>query len=269
MTTGFIDEEALPATSISDSPPLVTCIMPTCNRRHFVPQAIRYFLRQRYEPKELIIVDDSDDSVADCVPDDTRIRLIRLEARVRVGTKRNLACEQARGEIIVHWDDDDWMDDGRVACQVQHLRLEQADICGLSRVLFVDPSAEAAWEYVFPGTIKPWVYGASLCYTISYWRNNPFANIDVGEDTRFVWNDPEARIAMLADNRWLVALMHPGNTSPKRPDNSSWHPRSFRAIKELIGHDWSFYADGVGADSGRPRSWNAVAGAGESLRERK
>jgi glycosyltransferase involved in cell wall biosynthesis len=39
---------------------LVSCIMPTFNRRAFVPQAIRYFLRQDFEHKELIIVDDGD-----------------------------------------------------------------------------------------------------------------------------------------------------------------------------------------------------------------
>ena len=40
------------------SQPLVSCIMPTYNRREFVPLAIRYFLRQDYANKELIIIDD-------------------------------------------------------------------------------------------------------------------------------------------------------------------------------------------------------------------
>jgi glycosyltransferase involved in cell wall biosynthesis len=54
--------------------PLVSCIMPTFNRRPFVPQAIRYFLAQDYPEKEFIIVDDGADSVADLVPDDPRVR---------------------------------------------------------------------------------------------------------------------------------------------------------------------------------------------------
>jgi len=48
--------------------PVVSCIMPTYNRRKFVPQAIRYFLRQSYEPKELLIIDDGSDPVNDLVP---------------------------------------------------------------------------------------------------------------------------------------------------------------------------------------------------------
>lgn len=236
----------------TDTLPLVSCIMPTYNRRLFVPQAIRYFLRQRYEPKELIIVDDGDEPVDDLVPADSRIRLIHLAERTRLGAKRNLACEAASGTYILHWDDDDWMADWRIIYQVKQLRLAKADICGLRRVLFFDPAALKSWEYIFPGTVKPWVYGASLCYTVAYWRDNPFAHVDVGEDTRFIWNDPEARIIMLDDNRWLAALVHAGNTSPKTPD-TSWHSCSLTVLRQLIGEEWPFYANGRGTDIDRPQ----------------
>src|SRR5207249_9398199 len=57
--------------SVAD--PLVTCIMPTHNRRRFVPQAVRCFLRQDYPNLELLIVDDGSDQIADCVPESDRI----------------------------------------------------------------------------------------------------------------------------------------------------------------------------------------------------
>lgn len=41
--------------------------MPTANRRRFVPAAIRMFLAQDYEDKELLIVDDGSDTVSDLV----------------------------------------------------------------------------------------------------------------------------------------------------------------------------------------------------------
>src|SRR4051794_36348973 len=88
--------------------PLISCIMPTYNRRAYVPRAIEYFLRQDYPNKELIIVDDGTDPVSDLVPADERIRYIRLNVKQPIGTKRNLACQEARGSIIIHWDDDDW-----------------------------------------------------------------------------------------------------------------------------------------------------------------
>lgn len=221
--------------------PYVSCIMPTFNRRRFVPQALKYFLRQDYERKELIVIDDGTDAVQDIIPRDEHIRYIRLPEKITIGAKRNMACELAEGDIIAHWDDDDWMSGWRLSYQVAQLR--QADICGLNRVLFFDPALSAAWEYVYPGTTKPWVHGATLCYRKSFWEGNLFRNIDVGEDLRFVWNDPEAKILMLADNRFMAALVHPGNASAKRTHDDCWFKLPFSEIRELIGKDWTFYAD--------------------------
>jgi glycosyltransferase involved in cell wall biosynthesis len=91
----------------TDGLPLVSCIMPTCDRRRFLPAAIRYFLRQDFPNKELVIVDDGVDAVGDLASADARIRYVRLSRRATVGAKRNLACEHAAGDLIAHWDDDD------------------------------------------------------------------------------------------------------------------------------------------------------------------
>ena len=42
---------------------LVSCLMPTADRRRYVPGAIASFLAQDYEPRELIVLDDGQDSV--------------------------------------------------------------------------------------------------------------------------------------------------------------------------------------------------------------
>jgi len=104
------------ATGAERERPLVSCIMPTHDRRPFVGRAIEHFLRQDYPHRELIIVDDGADAVRDLVPDlgseTPRIRYLRLESRRTLGAKRNLAGREAQGEVIVHWDDDDWMAPG-------------------------------------------------------------------------------------------------------------------------------------------------------------
>jgi glycosyltransferase involved in cell wall biosynthesis len=88
---------------------LVTCIVPTADRRLFVPQAVAQFLQQDYANRELIVLDDGAQSVEDLMPDDPRVRYVRDERKSPVGIKRNRLCELARGDVIVHWDDDDWM----------------------------------------------------------------------------------------------------------------------------------------------------------------
>jgi hypothetical protein len=58
--------------------------------------------------------------------------------RQSLGLKRNLACEEAGGPIIAHWDDDDWYASHRLSYQVEALVREDADACGIATVLFYE-----------------------------------------------------------------------------------------------------------------------------------
>src|ERR1041385_539899 len=80
--------------AVSSREPLVTCIMPTSNRRRFIPQALRCFLRQDYSNLELLVVDDGADPISDCLPENDRIRYLHLDRKLTIGAKRNLACER-------------------------------------------------------------------------------------------------------------------------------------------------------------------------------
>jgi hypothetical protein len=217
---------------------LASCIMPTADRRAFVPGAIARFLSQDYGPRELVILDDGEDAVADLVPAHPSVRYLRTPRHRNLGAKRNAACEAARGDIILHWDDDDWYSPERIRLQIAALDASRADVCGVDRALFLDPRARAAWEYVYPHSATPWVCGASLCYRREVWHRNRFADLDSGEDTRFVAALEPDRVHRLADNRFFVALLHPGNSSPKRVQEPRWRPRDFEAVRALTGSDW-------------------------------
>jgi glycosyltransferase involved in cell wall biosynthesis len=214
---------------------LVTCIMPTANRRPLVATALACFLAQDHRDRELIVVDDGADAVADLMPDDDRVRYLRLDRRISLGAKRNLACEHARGDVIVHWDDDDWSAPWRVSHQADALARESADVCGLDRVLFYDPIAARAWRYAFPRTTRPWVHGATLCYRKAFWATNRFPEINVGEDTRFVWGRRAPRTVALPDPRFYVGTVHARNTSPKRTRDPRWSPIAASEVEALLG----------------------------------
>lgn len=218
--------------------PLVTCIMPTFNRRTFVPQAIRCFSRQDYQNAELLVVDDGTDSVADCVPESDRIRYLRLPRRLTIGAKRNLACEHARGEFIVHWDDDDWYPANRISRQIEALHHHNADLSGSSRIYYYDLSCGQAWEYRY--THANWVGGNTLAYRKSLWARHRFPDVQVGEDSRFVWSIGRP-IADLADPALCIATVHAENTSRKDLRGSFWHPQPPEKITRLLGDDIYFY----------------------------
>ncbi len=220
---------------------LVSCIMPTYNRRGYVPQAIRCFLRQDYANLELVIVDDGTDPIIDCVPDNERIRYIRLDKKLTLGAKRNFACEQSRGEFIVHWDDDDWYPSSRVSKQVAVLGNGGFDLCGSSRVYYFDAATDAAWEYRYGASGPAWVAGNTLAYRKSFWNRNKFPEIQVGEDSRFVWSGITKTICDLADAGLCVATVHSGNTSRKEVNGACWYAQSSAGLHSLLGDDVYFY----------------------------
>jgi glycosyltransferase involved in cell wall biosynthesis len=221
--------------------PLVTCIMPTHNRRSFIPQAIRCFLRQDYSNLELLVVDDGTEPVNDLVPANDRIRYVRFDQKLTIGAKRNLACEKAQGEFIVHWDDDDWYPSSRVRTQVQAMIERGADLCGSSRVAYFDPARDRAWEYRYPSSKGPWVAGNTLAYRKSFWSRHKFPDIQVGEDSRFVWSSKGRAVADLADPGLCVATVHSNNTSRKNVNAVYWHSQPTGYIDSLLGDDVYFY----------------------------
>lgn len=222
--------------------PLVSCIMPTFQRRAFIPNAIRYFLRQDYDAKELIVVDDGDDSVEDLIPNDSRIRYVRLRQKMKLGAKRNFACNEALGEVIAHWDDDDWYAPHRLTAQVKLLQHHNAEVCGSPELFFYDVDQRLAWLYAYPNNAKPWFAGQSLCYRKTFWEQNRFAQIDIGEDACFMWTARPKRLAVVSERDLLVGIIHGGNTSPKETEGECWQPAAVEEIENVVGTDWKSYA---------------------------
>jgi glycosyltransferase involved in cell wall biosynthesis/predicted O-methyltransferase YrrM len=214
---------------------LVSCLMPTYQRRAFVPLAIAGFLRQDYPERELVILDDGDDPVADLVPDEPRIRYQRLPNRITLGMKRNMACAAARGSLLAHWDDDDWYAPNRISVQVHALRTAGADVCGVRSLLFYDPVAEAAWRYRYPDGGRAWVTGSSMCFTREFWERNPFDAVACGEDTRLLWRSRSCRIVALDEPAMVVATLHGHNTSRTVPKGARWQPVQVSEVTAVLG----------------------------------
>jgi glycosyltransferase involved in cell wall biosynthesis len=181
---------------------------------------------------------------------------LRLHQKLTIGAKRNLACEQARGEFIVHWDDDDWYPSSRVRIQIQALLEGGYDLCGSSRISYYDAVRQQAWEYRYPGTKAPWVGGNTLAYRKSFWTRNKFPDIQIGEDSRFVWKSPGKLIRDLADPTLCVASVHSDNTSRKDVNGCYWHEQSLDHVASLLGDDIYFYRAAV---SDTRASWPLVS----------
>jgi glycosyltransferase involved in cell wall biosynthesis len=223
------------------SVPLVSCVMPTADRRAYAAHAVRYFLRQDHSNRELIVVDDGADRVDDLIPGDGRITYVGLERPLVLGAKRNHACSLARGDVIVHWDDDDWTAPHRLRYQLAELDRTGAEVCGLARQLYLDPAARTAWLYDYPRDRRTWVAGNTLSFRREVWERNPFAEVAVGEDTRFVWNRSVGSILPLADHRFVVGFIHDRNASRKNTADPYWHAAPLAEVEQILGDDARHY----------------------------
>jgi glycosyltransferase involved in cell wall biosynthesis len=191
--------------------PLVSCVMPTKGRRAFIPAAIDCWLKQTYEPRELVIVDEGSDLIEDLIPDDERIQYVIMDKPMNLGAKRNLCCELAPGEIIVHWDDDDWSAPDRIAHQVALLS-EERPVTGYGTMLFWDTIKQQAKQY--KANMKGYVCGSSLCFTKTFWAIHRFPDKQVASDNAFVYPIVN-RINQSRDSSHMVARIHGNHTSPK------------------------------------------------------
>jgi len=252
-----------------DAHPLISCILPTYDRRAFLPHAIRYFLRQDYPEKELLIVDDGPDAVGDLVPADPRVRYVRLPQKITLGAKLNFCCEETRGPIIAQWDDDDWYARDRLTRQMLALRQTGADVCGISDLLYYDVRRGTGHRYVYPPEERPWVLGASLFFRRELWEQLRFAEVDVGMDGLFVWATPPEKVYSLPAPRFAVHLIHHHNVSPKSPHGNWWSDHPVDEIAAVIGDDWQYYSPAPGEVLSAPRPCPPLDGAAAPVPERR
>jgi len=122
-------------------PPFVSLVTPTYNRRRFIPSLIRIIELQTYprDRMEWILLDDGQEEIGDLIEAARHrlptVRYIREEDKLTLGEKRNRLNREAKGEIIIAFDDDDFYFPDRVEFTVHTFRLNPSiDLAGCSEV---------------------------------------------------------------------------------------------------------------------------------------
>lgn len=198
---------------------LVSCVMPTKDRRAFIGAAIRCFLDQTYEDRELIIIDDGQEAIQDLIglrvhpsDPDSRIRYIKSTPYATLGEKRNACCAAARGEVICHFDDDDWSDPERIADQVGRLKKSGKPVTGYGTLLFWDVVAQQPKRY--RASIKNYICGTTFCYLRRFWEKHRFAARQKASDNAFIYPVLD-QVDASTETRYVVARIHDQHTSEK------------------------------------------------------
>ena len=222
-----------------DTQPFVTCICPTADRQALIPLAIQSFLAQTYKNSELLIVDDGQEDTQ--VPSDPRIRYIRLpydkrypcfsqaERIAHNAEKRNLCCREAKGEIIIHFDDDDWSYPARVARQVARLQKTGKKVTGCGSLSYYDMDTHRSFKLMSIGERQ--VTGTSLCYEKAYALEHPF---DDKEDVNFSRRATELNVVDCTEGIDLIVVRrHSENLCSVWNELPAWGVWGNLPLKEL------------------------------------
>lgn len=117
----------------------VSLITPTFQREQFHPRIFRCFESQTYPDVEWLLLDDSPSPsrfLSETRHD--RVKYFHVPERMRIGDKRNWLAERSSGDLIVHFDDDDFYVPNYVSEMVTTLRDRQLDLMNLRGWFILD-----------------------------------------------------------------------------------------------------------------------------------
>ena len=119
----------------------VSVVTPTYQRRPFIHALIQIYQEQTYpkEKMEWIILDDGRDKVEDLYKEAAKhipnIKYIYHPEKLRIGEKRNLLNKEAKGDIIIAMDDDDYYPPQRIQTVVDAFaKYPTIDLAGSSKM---------------------------------------------------------------------------------------------------------------------------------------
>jgi hypothetical protein len=196
------------------------------SRERFLHTVLDSFESQDYENKWLVVYDTT--AARDIPTEDIRHYVLnhgKPSGRIAwmadpagagkpVGALRNRALAMVSSDIICHFDSDDWSHCRRITEQVKLLKRSGADVVGYNEALFfnVEEKRNEAWLYSNPN--EKYALGASLCYWAEVWRQSPFADLNIGEDTAFLPGRKVSGLYSLQDGApRMVCRIHGSNVN--------------------------------------------------------
>lgn len=202
--------------------PFVSICTPTYNRAHMLDAWARYIFLQDY-PKdrmEVLVADDSTDNTLEKLEELRErlpnLRVFNFEGRSGNGIKRQWLIERAAGDILVHFDDDDYYSPHRVSHAVESLQNSDKLIAGCT-MLYIWHVKEQVLTKSGPFH-QNHATNATFAYKKEYAEHNRFADVNQQTEPSFTNNFTNPMI-QLDSLKTMVCIKHNQNTVNKQIRN--------------------------------------------------
>lgn len=210
----------------------VSCVCPTTGTRQLLlVKMLDCFQAQDY-PKIIELIILTDKPLFSVLPrQDGRVKLFTTPHPMNIPQKRNWLTRMAKGDIIIHFDDDDWSAPGRVRNQVRTLNQYGVGFTGFHSLLFWDEVQQQAFRYVgSPG----YACGTSFCYTRTTGLRFPFPESqDLGSDNGMVYRLRDKNLVATDDGgQMMVARIHTQTSNFKNTKGENYVPIKRETLPE-------------------------------------
>jgi glycosyltransferase involved in cell wall biosynthesis len=201
--------------------PFVSVLTPTYNRRRFLPSLIECYMAQEY-PKsrmEWIVLDDGTDCVKDIFDEAAKkipnLRYIRLEEKKLIGAKRNILNKEAKGDILVAMDDDDYYPPDRVKHVVfKFAQNPKIELAGSSEIYMLYTDIKTIYKL---GPYKPnHATNGTMAWRKSYSKTHVYDETVKFAEERSFLDDYKHPMIQLDPFKVMLVISHSENTFDKK-----------------------------------------------------
>jgi glycosyltransferase involved in cell wall biosynthesis len=218
--------------------PFVTVTTPTYNRRKFIPALIACYKAQTYplSRMEWVVLDDGTDSVEDLfvaaaktIPN---LRYIRLQEKLTIGAKRNRLNDEARGEIIVAMDDDDYYMPERVAAVVNGFKKQpKVELAGASEIYMYYTNVKSIYKL---GPYNPnHATNGTMAWRRSYGATHRYDETVTHAEEKSFLEDYKHPMIQLDPMKVMLVISHSENTFDKNRMREGNYPHVKQAQLKL------------------------------------
>jgi glycosyltransferase involved in cell wall biosynthesis len=231
--------------------PFVSILMPTYNRRNFLPLIMCNIFNQTY-PKDKLELVIFDDHKSPLFVNDGEVKNVSkhigipinyhrdISRHLGIGEKRNKLVKLAKYKYMINMDDDDIYLPSYIEYSMSILVKNKCGLVGSPQMLFVFPYED--WKMTgIECETKRQIHEATMCFTKKHFNSmGGFVKKGNGEGSKLVdWNDKKC---MKTDvNKCMICIAHKNNTVDKNmfldkdAGKMKLSPELIKLIAECLG----------------------------------
>ncbi|NBP65113.1 MAG: glycosyltransferase family 2 protein [Bacteroidetes bacterium] len=201
--------------------PLVSIVTPTYNRRRFIPILIKIVQQQTYprDRLEWVVYDDGQEPVGDLLEaaKDSlpSLNYIFSDEKMTIGEKRNRLNKEAKGDILIAMDDDDFYFPERVSAAVTALQKSPSvNLAGSSKIfMFFTDTKEI---YSFGPYFNNHATNGTMAWTKRYANTHTYDELVAFAEEKSFLDEYKNPLIQLDPMKVMLVISHSDNTFDKK-----------------------------------------------------